>query len=184
MRRVMRVFRYVKGTRELGIVYKADVEVCMASNVDANFNSYRDGKSHYGYTIRIGRGKNGSIVSKSSKIRIVTLSSTESEYIALCHCCTEVIFLILLLEGLGFIQDIPTTIYEDNQSTINQVYGNMKHGNTKHINPKFHYTREQIRKGKVCVKYVKTEDNIADLLTKPLPTRQSQYLSSLILNSE
>ena len=184
MRRVMRVFRYVKGTRELGIVYKADVEVCMASNVDANFNSYRDGKSHYGYTIRIGRGKNGSIVSKSSKIRIVTLSSTESEYIALCHCCTEVIFLILLLEGLGFIQDIPTTIYEDNQSTINQVYGNMKHGNTKHINPKFHYTREQIRKGKVCVKYVKTEDNIADLLTKPLPTRQGQYLSSLILNSE
>ena len=184
MRRVMRIFRFVKGTKYKGIIYVSNVEIFLLSHVDATHNSYPDGKSHYGYTTRIGGRNNGSILSKSCKIRIVTLSSTESEYVALCHCCTEVIFLRRLLVSLGFIQGSPSVIMEDNQSTIRQVYGNIKHSNSKHINPKFHFTREQIENGNVCVKYVNTKDNIADLLTKPLGNAQNKYLSSLILNSE
>jgi len=76
----------------------------------------------------------------------------------------------------------PSIIMEDNQSTIKQVYGNIKHNHSKHINPKFHYTREQIENGNISVKYVNTKDNIADLLTKPLGSVQNDHLSSLILN--
>jgi len=154
------------------------VEKSLISHVEATHNSYPDGKLHYRHTTRAGNRN------KCCKIRIIILSSTESRYVALCHCWSEFIFLRRLLIGLGFIQTSHSKIMEDNQSTIRQVYGNMKYSNSKHINPKFHFTREQRANGNVSVKCVNTKDNIAKLLTKPLTSNQTHYLSSLLLNSE
>jgi hypothetical protein len=184
MRRVMRVFRFVKGTKDKGIVYKARVKIGATGHADSTHNSYLDGKAHYGYSVRLSLERNGSIISKSGKIRNVTLSSVESESISLCQCTTEVIFVQRLLDDLGIHQSKPSIIFEDNQSTISQVYGNIKLNVSKHINPKYYYTKEQITKGKISVKYVNTKENIADLLTKPLSSEHTYYLSSLLLNCE
>jgi hypothetical protein len=89
-----------------------------------------------------------------------------------------------LLDDLNIRQSKPSIIFEDNQSTISQVYGNVKLNVSNHINPKYYYTKEQITKGKISVKYVNTKENIADLFTKPLSAEHTYSLSSLLLNSD
>ncbi len=69
---------------------------------------------------------------------------------------------------MEFAQNKPTPIYEDNQSCIAMIHGQSNHQKSKHISPKYHYTREQVQIGEIEVKYIKTEEMTADILTKPL----------------
>jgi len=110
--------------------------------IDAGFHSYDDWKSQYGYNIAIGISS-GSFLSKCDKMKNVTLSSCESKYVSLCHCGTEVVDIRRFLNDFGFPQPNPTIIYEDNQSTIKQFYGQMNHNVTRHISPKFHFVKQQ-----------------------------------------
>ena len=60
------------------------------------------------------------------------------------------------------------TIYEDNQSAISMAKNSQFHGRTKHIAIKYHFIKEQVSSGKLELKYCKTNDMIADMLTKGL----------------
>jgi len=115
-------------------------------------------------------------------MKLVTLSSTESEYVALCLAVKEAVYLRGLLNSIGFKQHGPTVIYEDNQSTIKMVYNDLNHQTTKHIAPKYHYTKEQVQRNIVKIEYIPTEEQLADLLTKALFTEVHQDLSAGILN--
>jgi len=113
MRRVMRVFRFIKGTRDKGIIYKARVKIGATGHADSTHNSYLDGKAHYGYSIRLSLERNGSIISKGGKIKNVALSSVESESLSLCHGSTEVISVQRLLVALVIHQSKPSIIFEE-----------------------------------------------------------------------
>lgn len=181
LRRVKRILRYINTTKHFGITYNRDEDFQLYCFVDASFNCYTDGKSHYGYAFSLGRG-NGTFYAKSSKIRIVTLSSTESEYVALCNAVTEVVYLQKLLQDLGFPQRNPTVIFEDNISCIEMVYNELKHKTTKHINNKYHFTKDMIRDNKITIEYLATSEMVADILTKPLYDGQHHYLTAQLLN--
>ena len=60
-------------------------------------------------------------------------------------------------------------ILEDNQSAISMSKNPQFHGRTKHIEIKYHFIREQVKKGSIELKYCPTEEMIADMLTKGLP---------------
>jgi len=181
MIRVKRIIRHISETRDYGITYDISMDFFIYCYVDASYNCYIDGKGHYGYTICIGRN-NGSICAKSSKMKIVALSSTEAEYVALCHAVSQLIFLRELMNQLGFGSNRPSIIYEDNLSCIKMVYGQLNHQTTKHINVRYHFTKDQVEKGTVEIIHCPTEEMIADVLTKPLAADQHQYLSLRILN--
>jgi len=181
MIRVKRIIRHICETKEYGITYSACVDFYIYCHVDASFNCYDDGKGHYGYTVCIGRN-NGSIFAKSSKLKIIALSSTEAEYVALCFATAEVIFLRELLRQLGFISNRPSIIYEDNLSCIKMIYGQLKHHTTKHINTRYHYTKDQVQKNNVEIVHCHTKEMIADVLTKPLAAEQHSYLARRLLN--
>ena len=72
-------------------------------------------------------------------------------------------------------------IHEDNQSTIKQIYGQMNHNVTKHISPKFHYVKQQVELKKISVIYTESEENTADIFTKPLNNHIFRYLSDWLL---
>ena len=181
MIRVKRIIRHISETKDYGITYDVSPDYYVYCHVDASFNCYIDGKGHYGYTISIGKN-NGSIYAKSSKMKIIALSSTEAEYVALCFAAAEVIFLRELMKQLGFISDRPSIIYEDNLSCIKMIYGQLRHHTTKHINTRYHFTKDQVQKNNVQIIHCKTEEMIADILTKPLPTDQHIYLAGKLLN--
>ena len=138
--------------------------------MDASFACHEDRKSHFGITLHLSP-KDASFHTISKKAQCVALSSTEAEYLALCEASKLVAWGRQFLNELGFIQDTPSIIHEDNKSTIHMVYNGNDKGRTKHIDIRFHYIREMIANQQVSVTYLNTEDMISDMLTKPLEPR-------------
>ena len=112
----------------------------------------------------------------SKKQAIVTLSTSEAEYVALSLAVQEAVWLRRLLSNIQDLQDEPITIMEDNQGAIGIAKKPVAHSKTKHIDIRYHYTREAVRDGTVILSYCPTKKMIADMLTKPLPKQQFEVL--------
>ncbi|HVW99086.1 MAG TPA: Ty1/Copia family ribonuclease HI, partial [Candidatus Babeliaceae bacterium] len=119
----------------------------------------------------------------SRKQKLVTLSSTEAEYVALGEAVKELLWcrswLLEVYEGkeLG-----PMTVYEDNQSTIRVAKnGELISQRTKHIDIRYHFIREHIDNGTVKIEWVESKEQLADILTKPLQGGALKYIRDKIL---
>ncbi len=167
-RRVLKIFKYLNKTKDYELRFKREGEIKLTCHVDASHIHYEeDGKGHFGYAFSLGED-DACFYARSQKMKIVTpAGSTESEYVALYEASTEVVFLRNLLEEIGFKQDGPTIVHEDNKSTIHMVNGEGKFHKQKHINVKFHYSRELVKQGVMSVQHCATEEMTADILTKP-----------------
>ena len=132
-----RVLRYLKGTMTLGITYKANKEKSdiniLTSYSDASFANNDDRTSISGYTF-ISSG--GAITWGSKKQSIVSLSTTEAEYICLSDAAREATWLRNLLKELGFEQRETTLIYGDNQSALAIARNSQYHKRTKQFDIK------------------------------------------------
>ena len=162
-----RVLRYLQGTKELGLVYEAgDISRGKPSIVgysDSDWAGDHDTRrSTTGYLFMLD---NGGAVSWSSKLQpTVALSSAEAEYMAVCAAVQEAIHLRQLISDLGYMQDQPTVIFEDNQGCIAMSANPVFHKRTKHIDIRYHFIRERITSGDVELRYVATEYQLADLI--------------------
>ena len=104
----------------------------------------------------------------SKKQQTVTLSSTEAEYIALSDCAKESKFEWMLLNELtGTIH--PAIIHEDNTGAIFLVTNQQVGARTKHIDVRHHFIRGQIKMKTLKVKFIRSEDNPSDIMTKNTP---------------
>ena len=97
-----------------------------------------------------------------------------AEYFALYEATTECVCLCNLLADMGFPQQGPTTIKEDNQTAIKLAKDETSHKRTKHIAVKYHYSKQQQDLGVTAIQYVATEENLADFFTKPQARVQHQ----------
>ena len=131
-----------------------------------------DRKSTSGYLFLIAGGP---VSWKSRKQSTVALSTAEAEYVALSTAVQECMWMQRLLSDLGNPPDGPTTILEDNQSSIAMARNPQFHGRAKHIDIKHHFVREQVSNGSIELQYCPTNDMLADILTKGLA--QQQYSS-------
>ena len=171
-----RVFRYLKGTPNLGLVLggtqsiSPSIEILAYSDSDWGGN-HDDRRSTTGYIIKIA----GSVISWSSKRQsAVALSSCEAEYYAISAAVTEVQwiqqFLRELLQHDRVLQNsqVVTLGLVDNQSAIAISKNDVHHNRTKHIDIRHHFIRDAIAQGIVTLQYVPSEDQLADILTKSL----------------
>ena len=101
--------------------------------------------------------------------RTVSLSTTEAEYVAAGSASREVVWLRRLLEEVECLCSGPTVLNVDNQSAIRLIKNPEFHKRTKHIDIQHHYVRELYESGEISVSYVSSEEQLADLFTKPLP---------------
>lgn len=182
-----RVLRYLQGTKELGLVYEAgDISRGSKPSIvgysDSDWAGDHDTRrSTTGYLFMLN---NGGAVSWSSKLQpTVALSSAEAEYMAVCAAVQEAIHLRQLISDLGYMQDQPTVIFEDNQGCIAMSANPVFHKRTKHIDIRYHFIRERITSGDVELRYVATEYQLADLLTKALPRPRINSLRSSTLGA-
>jgi hypothetical protein len=176
-----RVLRYLRGTRDLGIKYGPDgsSHVVLHGYADADWagDPYTR-RSTTGYVFMIS----GGCVSWMSKLQpTVALSSAEAEYMAVCAAVQEAIHMRSLLRDLGCQQDQPTIIFEDNQGCIALSENPVHHKRTKHIEIRYHFTRERVESGEVVLKYVATEHQLADMLTKALHSYRMSILRNRTL---
>ena len=72
------------------------------------------------------------------------------------------------MENLGHVQNNSTTVYCDNNSTIKLAKNPMMHGCSKHIDVRFHFLRELTKEGIVQLVHCNTQEQITDVMTKPL----------------
>ena len=111
---------------------------------------------------------NDCMINWKSKLQpIVALSSAEAEYIALCDAGKEGLWMKRFIQELGFEQK-ETKIMIDNQSAMTMSKHQMTKPRTKHIALRYHWIREQVQNKTFKLKYVPTDENIADTMTKNL----------------
>ena len=103
---------------------------------------------------------------------------------ALTRACQQALWMLSFLSEVGLEQSRPLTLYGDNMSSIALTQNTKGHSRAKHIDVRHHYIRERVAEGDVEVKHIPTADNLADILTKPLPRVIHQRLvTALKLNA-
>ncbi|GJT61575.1 hypothetical protein Tco_1005108 [Tanacetum coccineum] len=111
----------------------------------------------------------------SKKQKCTAISSTEAEYIALSGCCAQILWMRSQLTDYGFqFNKIP--LYCDNKSAIALCCNNVQHSRAKHIDVRYHFIKEQVENGIVELYFVRTEYQLADIFTKPLPRERFNFL--------
>ena len=111
----------------------------------------------------------GAVSWLSKKQATVALSTAEAEYVALSMATHEAVWLRRLLTDVGESPKSPTVIHEDNQGAIVMAKNPVGHARTKHIYIRYHFTREALQTGAIVLKYIPSDEMIADILTKSLP---------------
>ncbi len=104
---------------------------------------------------------------KSKKQTSVALSTAEAEYMALSSAAQEAVWLRKFLNELKLKQEAPMVLYEDNQAAISMAR-NTHHGRTRHIDIRYHFVRETVGNGTVELRYCRSNQMLADILTKGL----------------
>ena len=105
----------------------------------------------------------------------MSLSTAEAEYVAACSASCEAVWLRKLLSNLFDLQLDVTCIYCDNQSCVKLLENLVFHDKSKHIEIKYHYIRDMVQRGAVKLWYVAIDEQIVDVLTKPLAIVKFYY---------
>jgi hypothetical protein len=175
---IKKIMCYLKGIVSYGLFYKkSERNELVGFSVSDYAGDLDDRKSTYGYVFLLS----GAAVSWSSKKQlVVTLSTTEVEFIAAASCACQGIWLRRILDEVKYKQQGPTMLFCDNNSTIKLSKNSVLHGRSKHIDVRFHFLRDLTKEGVVELCYCKSDEQIADILTKPLKADSFMKLRALL----
>nr|GFA86593.1 retrovirus-related Pol polyprotein from transposon TNT 1-94 [Tanacetum cinerariifolium] len=170
---VKRIFRYLKGTINLGLWYPKYSGFDLTAYSDANHaGCHLDRKSTSGSVQFLG---NNMVCWSSKKQNCVSISTAESEYVAVSGCCAQVLWMRTQLTDYGFFYD-KVSIYYDSKSAITILCNPVQHTRTKHIDVRYHFIKDHVEKGTIELYFVGTEYKLADLFTKSLPEARFKFL--------
>lgn len=159
-----RVLRYLKGTMNLGLVYRKGNEP-LRGHVDADWGSCpNDRKSFTGYAFILGGSP---ITWDAKKQKTVALSSTEAEYMALSEAAKEAIYLRGMLGELR-METGQIEVFNDNMSASKLAENSVFHARSKHIDMRHHFIRDALKRKELKVLHAATDKMPADVLTKGL----------------
>ena len=122
----------------------------------------------------------GAVSWNSRKQALVSLSTTESEYVTVTHAAKEAIWIRMFLGDILRPLTKPMVLYCDNQSAIAVAKNDQYHARTKHIDIQYHFIRESISREIIESCYCPTENMVADIFTKALPMKTFEHLRTLI----
>ena len=171
---VRRIYRYLLGMKDLQMTY-GGIEKALVGYTDADGSMDEDRKAISGYAFLID---GGAVSWSSKKQEIVSLSTTESEYVAATHATKEALWLRSLIAEVFSPVDGAITLFSDNQSAIALAKDHQYHARTKHIDIRFHFIRWVIDDGKLRLIFCPTNDMVANSLTKALPSPKVKHFAA------
>jgi hypothetical protein len=162
---VKRILRYLKYTPNIGLWYPKGARLQLVGYSDSDYTGCKiDRKSTSGGYHLLGR----SLVSWSSKNQnSVDLSTAEAEYITVGACCAQILYMKQTLLDYGVVLDNVPLLW-DNESAVKIANNLVQHSRTKHIDIHHHFQRDHVAKNDISLKGVRSEDQLADIFTKPL----------------
>ncbi|GJU32421.1 retrovirus-related pol polyprotein from transposon TNT 1-94 [Tanacetum coccineum] len=171
---VKRIFRYLRGTINIGLWYPKDSGFELTAFSDADHAGCLDTRKSTSGGIQFLGDKLVSWMSK--KQDCTAMSSTEAEYVALSASCAQVMWMRTQLKDYGFnYNKIP--LYCDSQSAIAISCNPVQHSRTKHIHTRYHFIKEHVERGIIELYFFRTEYQLADMFTKALPKESSQAVN-------
>lgn len=174
---VKRIVRYLQGTRDYGLHLQKSSSPRLTALCDADWASDPvDRRSTSGFCVYFG----SNLISWISKKQpVVSRSSTEAEYRALALVVAELLWVQALFRELCLPQpSSPPIVFCDNMSTVMLSANPILHSRTKHLELDLFFVREKVQQGSIHVTHISSKDQIADILTKPLPKSQFLFLRS------
>ena len=173
MAALKRIIKYVKTTAEFGVWYSKDTSDVLTGYSDANWVGIADDrKSTSGGCFYVG---NNIVSWMSKKQNSISSSTVEAKYIVVGSCCTQLLWMQKLLHDYGICQE-HLTIYCDNTGAINIFKNPVQHSRTKQIEIRHHFIRELVEDGTLTLEFIHTDDQKADLFTKPLDSKWFEFL--------
>jgi hypothetical protein len=174
--------RYLVSTPFFGIWYPKGSTFDLIGYSDSDYAGCKvDRKSTSGICQFLRR----SLVSRSSKKQTsVALSTVEAEYVAAGQCCAQLLWMRQTLRDFGYnLSKVPLQC--DNESAIRMADNPVEHSRTKHIDIQHHFLRDHQQKGDIEVNHISTENQLANIFTKPLDEKTFCRLRSElnVLNS-
>ncbi|GKA55329.1 hypothetical protein Tco_0754278 [Tanacetum coccineum] len=166
---VKRIFRYIKGTKHLGLWYPkgTGIETIVYADSD-HAGDYVDRKSTSGICTFVECCLTSWFSKKQTALAI---STTEAEYVSARKACQQALW---MKQALIDYDDVP--IMCDNKGAIDLSKNPVQHSRTKHIEIRHHFLCDNVQKGHISIEKVPSVDNIADILTKPLKRESFNYL--------
>jgi hypothetical protein len=160
---IEKIFKYLKGTENYGIKFSKNSSLKIF--VDADYAGDIDTrKSTSGFLMMMGDAP----TSWYSKLQhCVATSTAESEYYSVSECAKHSLWYMNLLNELNINLNY-VIINVDNKATIYNCQNHSINAKSKHIDIKYHHIRDLVKKDKIRLKYIKSENNLADGFTKYL----------------
>ena len=179
LRKLKQVLQYLRGTIDDTLTLGANNPMKMETWVDASYAVHHDMKSHTGGVITLGTG---AIMSKSSKQKLNTKSSTEAELVGASDYTPNAIWAAKFLDAQGYTLTA-NVLHQDNQSAIRLKRNGRRSCSKKsrHIDIRYFYLKDLIQRGELEVQYCATENMVADFFTKPLQGNLFNKLKAVIM---
>nr|GEZ98300.1 copia protein [Tanacetum cinerariifolium] len=173
LKEVKRIFRYLRGTVNMGRWYPKGSGFGLTTILDADHARCIDTRKSTSGGIQFLGDKLVSWMLK--KQNCTAMSSAEAKYVELSVRCAQVMWMRTQLQDYGFnYNKIP--LYCDSQSAISISCNLVQHSRTKHIHTRYHFIKEQVENGIFELYFVRTEYQLADMFTKALPEDRFKYL--------
>jgi hypothetical protein len=178
-----RLLKYVSFTKSLkvtlGNVFNVDNSITIKCYIDTSHGIHDDFRGHVGSIFTIGQAK---ITCRSTKMKLNTKGTAETELVGMSEEMPQGLWMKYWLECNGHKVN-PIIIFQDNKSTITMINkGKPCSKNTRHIKIRYFFIKDYIDKNEIVVKYLNTDDMLADILTKPLVGIKFKKFCSELMN--
>ncbi|CAI7789794.1 unnamed protein product, partial [Closterium sp. NIES-53] len=173
-----RVLRYLCSTSGLGLVLGGRSPVVVTGHADASWvDDLATQRPSQGYTFNLG---SGSVSWRSTRSSFVLSSSCEAEIYAGAMAVQELRWLTYLLTDLGEPPRSPPFLYVDNKAMLALCREHRLEHRTKHIALRYFLARELQQRGRLCLAYVASQANTADIFTKALQPCDHQRFCTML----
>ncbi|KAB5587437.1 Copia protein [Ceratobasidium theobromae] len=114
----------------------------------------------------------------------VALSTMEAKYIAIALACAQALWMRQFFEEIEFGTTEPTIIVSDNIAALSLTVESQYYAHSKHIDIKHHFVRDAVNNRKIIAIYIPTNENVANALTKALPSPRFYELFQTIMGKQ
>jgi hypothetical protein len=176
MEAVTRILKYLKSSPGKGLMFSKNDHLEVEGYTDADWaGNISDRKSTSGYFTFVG----GNLVTwRSKKQKVVALSSAEAEFRGMAKGLCELLWLKRLLTEIGFAPTSEMNLFCDNKAAIDISHNPIQHDRTKHVEVDRHFIKHNLKTKIVQFPFVKSEDQLADILTKAVSSKE--FYNSLV----
>ena len=170
-------FSYLSRHSDVGLTYES-VPTDLHAFTDASLDV---GKSTSGYLVK---WQGAAISWGSTRQKSTVLSSCEAEIYALSEGAKDIVYFRKLLSGLGEDLTAPSNCSTDNKGAADLSYNPEHHKRSKHIERRHFYIRDMVEALELRVPLVRTDEDLADMLTKVLAPREFFRWRAMIMNEQ